>query len=78
MKKTRPCANPLCGCRSAEFTCSLRCGPLDVRQSARCHCGHEACAPSTHAAARPAADDLYPAVLDRFRAERRAAAGGRR
>jgi hypothetical protein len=76
---TRPdrptrCANPLCVCETAEFTCSLRCGPLDVRQSARCRCDHDAC----NRRLAPAADtDLYPLVLDRFRHDRRVASRGR-
>lgn len=80
IRESRPCANPLCACETAEFTCSLWCGPLDVQQSTRCQCRHESCArPLARAADPPPADaDLYPAVLDRFRLERRAGVGGRR
>ena len=72
--------NPLCVCETAEFTCALWCGPLDVRQSIRCQCRHESCAtPLARAAGPPRADaDLYPPVLDRFRLERPAGVGGRR
>ena len=75
----RRCANPLCGCLTVEFTCSLWCGPLDVRRGSRCLCRHDACVPAgLGAAARGLGEaDLYPPVLDRFRLDRRLAAGGR-
>jgi hypothetical protein len=80
---TRPdqptrCANPLCACETSEFTCSLWCGPLDGRRSARCRCEHDACDPRLARAAAALADtDLYPPVLDRFRHDRRVASPGR-
>jgi hypothetical protein len=76
--RLQACANPLCLCETVEFTCSLRCGPLDVRQSARCQCRHDACTRPVARAARTLPDtDLYPPVLDRFRLDRRVASRGR-
>jgi hypothetical protein len=79
-RQGRRCANPLCACDTVEFTCSLWCGPLDVRQGVRCQCRHESCAGprARTAGSSRAAADLYPPVLDRFRLERQAEVGGRR
>jgi hypothetical protein len=77
-RKRERCANPLCRCETAEFTCSLWCGPLDVRQSTRCQCRHDACGqPVARPAALSGGADVYPPVLDRFRIDRQVAAGTR-
>jgi hypothetical protein len=40
----RPCANPVCSCRTPDVTCSLWCGTLDRPADVRCVCRHDTCA----------------------------------
>ena len=39
----RFCANPVCLCRSTDFTCSLGCGSGEMADEVRCFCRHEEC-----------------------------------